>query len=251
MSEEGVVDAPDPAEKGEGTPAAAKQDMVPVSVLTATRRDLEAKYEPQIEALRAEIAALKTPREEPKKKEFTKAELDEMVAGGQLTAAAAEEIQQQQVEERITRKAEAVAEVTIESRTRAKEIDSEIKAYVERYPDAGKQHSEEWTKVKKKFDMLVGRGHPVNLATELTALELVYGDLSAKPKKGLVVREANPEGGSGSDGSERGSQDGAPRDLSPMQKKHYERLIDRGMYKDWSDPDLKKEIAFAKKKRAA
>lgn len=203
---------------------------------TVTVADLQAQLETlRLEAaeLRGKLSAAPAPKVEDVR-EFSRAELDEQVTLGKITQAQADQIIDNQVDRRIDKRVgEKVDAKSINDR-----LDAEIDEYAGLKPDIRKNGSPDRDRVAEEFKYLVQNGSPETKATELAALRAVFGPLSrlkAAAAAGEGRRETHKEGSGGAGSEEPGTRtDGAPKGLTARQRDHYQKSIDKGLYRDWA-----------------
>lgn len=246
-SDEKGVTEQDPASKGDGSQGAAdpKDKMVPVSVLEATRADLKG----QIARLVGEVESLKagspSKTAEPEKV-FTRAQLNASVASGDITQDQADELFEAQLEKKLTAKIKTETVSTVGAAEQSRTVQGKIDGYVDAYPDLVKEDSDLRAKVQVEFDELVSLGDsPKDVATQLKAIRAVCGPLKAKGRK-AAPDTFDDTGGTGDNG-EKPDTAGWAKGLGATQKKHYQKLIDRGIYKGASDPKLLSELKLVRK----
>jgi hypothetical protein len=156
--------------------------------------------------LEERLAASEAKSAPPKKEEasyLTRQQLRAAVNEGQIDEDQMEEIWATQ--NRSIQKSDV--EDLLESRDRTREVvtrvSSETQKYIDAYPDITKQDSDEWRKVKREYDYLVGLGDSHNDATQLKALRAAFGPADrARPKdRTAQLRETVSETSSAGGGS--------------------------------------------------
>ena len=237
--------AASPASKSQGEEGKAPGgDYVKRSQFVAALNDVSRKADAAIaeaNELRRQLAAASA---KPEVKPATRGELNQMVAAGTLTQEQADKIFEDQIVDRVTRAAQATASTTVSATERNRTLAAEVKEYETLVPEAWEAGSPERAKAEKEFNRLVARGMPSDGLTELVALQTAFGPLevlraAASAKGGS--EETHAETGGYRPGKGSGTEDGAPKGLTPQQHKHYSRLIDQGTYKDWKE--VKAELA--------
>jgi hypothetical protein len=226
------------------TPKAPEKPVITAEQLEAEKRAAAAEGEAKglKEALKA-IPAKEKPKAEAK--EFTRAELRAQVNDGKITEDQMDDILERQLEAKLTKKAEEIAERKISSSQTAISVADQIAAYVGVYPDINKEGSATRAKIQAAFDELVGlKDDPSALTTELKAIKMALGPLKAGAGR-RPAPEAHEDVGAGSDSDSKPAE-GWAKGLSPKLKKHYEKQIDRGIYKSHSDPRLIAELKYAR-----
>lgn len=218
---------------------------------TVSKAELEAertranRLELEMAELRGRLDGLfqvkPTNQSEPPK-QYTRAELDSMVAEGKINQAQADEAYEQQVE----RRAEGAAVRVIEARDLGKSVTAQIDDYAASIPNVLKAGTPERAKVEKEFQILVKNGSPANKATELAALRSAFGDISVvRQAQGHRHVESHQESG-GNGGRGDGAppnRDGVPASVPAHKVGYYQKMIDQGMYRNWSDVETVEKFA--------
>lgn len=234
--------------KADGSNGAADraEKMVPVSVLQATRADLNgqiARLASEVDSLKAG-AAPKT-NAEPEKT-FTRAQLRASVNAGDISEDQMDEILESQLEKKIAVRVETTARTTVQTTETARTVQGEIDKYVDAHPDLIVTDSELRAKVQGEFDYLVKFGdNPKDPATQLKAIRAAVGPLTQQGRRKQPEHHEDVGGGGGE--SERTETAGWAKGLSATQKKHYDKLINSGVYKGATDPKLVAELKFIRK----
>jgi hypothetical protein len=200
-----------------------------------------ARAEGKAAALETVVAA--KPAKQQTEKTFTRQELRALVNEGKITEDEMDETLTKQLRASITSEVKA----TVSAENTAKAVSDEIARYVEAFPDINVEGTTLRAKVQAEFEDLVKGGSPNTLATERAAIKIACGPLNIsagrRPKP-----DAHEETGSGASGEGgKPDTDGPFKGLSANQKKHYQKMIDRGIYKGASDPKLVAELKLARK----
>jgi len=195
------------------------------------RQSLETKF--------AEVSGKVDALSQKPAKEFTRAELQARVDEGNLTQAEADRIYEDQLQQKVTADVTKKVESSAEQKALAQRIGMEIQKYVSVLPDIEAEGSENRGRVTREYQRLVSLGYPDNVQTELTALMAAFGppELLSKGRE----KQKETYQGVGSDGGETSQKEAAPK-LPAHVKTHYSKMIEKGMYEGWDDPNLKKEI---------
>lgn len=211
----------------------------PIEELRAqlAQRDLE------MAELRGRLSAqTATPPPAPVKV-WTRAELENQVALGQMTEEAASQVYEAQIQRRV----DETVKSTVDVRSLVDRLDAELTEYETLRPDVLKAGSADRQRVAAEYQYLTRNGSPETKATELAALRAVFGPI-AKLKAASAAtsrRETHQEGGSGDGGADNADtrQDGSPKGLSARERQFYQRGIDDGRYADWKAVEA--ELAYA------
>lgn len=221
-------------------------------VITAEQLDAEKRAsaaEGEAKGLKEAIKAIPQPKEKAQPaKEFTRAELRAKVNAGEITEDQKDDILERQNRSSFLKEAEAIAERKVSTSRAAASVGDQIAAYVGVFPDINKEGSATRAKIQAAFDELVElKDDPAALSTELKAIKIALGPLKTGAGR-RPAPDAHEDVGSGNDGDNKPVTDGWAKGLSPKLKKHYEKQIDRGIYKGHADPRLVAELKFARQR---
>ena len=194
-----------------------------------------------------ETAAKPPPATEPAKI-WTKAELRKAIDDGQITEIQAEDVLERQREAQIARQVAEGVKAAVSETTTKQMVEEGLAAYKELIPELNTPGSEPWQRGKAQFDYLVKLGQPKSHATELVALQALYGPVDKlKQAKGAANEPETHQDG----GSDEGPGVAAPKKLrlSGDEKRYYGDLINKGIYKDWAQVEA--EMKFANQRLRA
>lgn len=202
--------------------------------LNSKRLAAEAKLAGALSAVK-QPAAPAAPAAAPQQQQFIPLSvLRQKVDAGEITQEQMDAVWENQIVARATQQALA----TFQSQAQGKSVEQQIAQYKELVPAIVEPGTPDRTRITKEFQTLVANGSPNNLATELAALRVVYGDVNrlAQRIKGRPAgSEATQDGGSGTgDGGSTGKLSKFQEGLTPKQREYYRQQIDKGTYKDWS-----------------
>lgn len=227
-------------------------ELVPKTQFIAALNSAERKRQSESAALQARIDALEAqvkakPAEAPKR--YTRAQLSAAVAAGEITQEQADAHIEQQIREDANAGAERVALNTITAVERKKQVDSEIARYTAVAPEILDDDHDTRKDIKRAFNELVALGDsPKDVATQVKAIRQVLGpiDRLEKSRSGRSQHEHHREtgGGGGGGGGERQKTGKLSDQLNAEGRKHYEKGIEQGRYKDWAAVD--DELKYAK-----
>ena len=210
-----------------------------VDEMVSQARGEAAQQAAEAARLRAENEALKAKPKEDAPKQWSRAELNALVADGKITQDAADATIDRQVREAAERAGRTAAAAEVAQRERAGLIARQLKDYRELVPSAWEAGSKERAKVEREYNALIELGQAPNQATEVAALRAALGDPADIRASRATGRNGPGESHEEIGGGERpgdGSKDtgeGPPKDITPRQKAHYESMISKGHYKDW------------------
>lgn len=186
---------------------------------------------------------------------YTWDQLQQAVQNGEITEATAQHIYSEQNKRSAEETARRVAREERAEEQREARLNGEIAAYHSKIPDLKVEGSADFARVQSEYKNLVEMGYDDNKRTALVALSRIYGPASAiaKQSEQEPSRDTHKEGSSGpDDGGADNSEAGddafgkPPSGLSKAQSRHYSRMLDQGIYKDWNE--VREELKFAKKR---
>ena len=179
-------------------------------------------------------------KDEPER--YTKQQLREAVATGQMTQDQADDLWDTQREAEITQKVVGAVTANTAQSKAAERVDADLSRYKELAPDLMVEGSETRNEVAKRYQYLLTIGAPPGPATQLAAANAALGpiDRLEKKGKGRVVTQTHEETGGG--GGEKGTKKTLLEQAPPRYKAHYEQLLSKGL----TTPEkVEKELARA------
>lgn len=194
-------------------------------------------------------AAQEPPKQEPV---YTRAQLRALVDEGKIT----EDAMDAQLEKQMIAKARAEAQSVVAQGNAQADVGKTIDQYTQAIPDLNSEDSEARDKAEQAYEALEKRfGAPTNdqERQKLTAaaLEVAFGPvdkLQARVKElSNKERQHHQEQGGGEKAGDK-SDDGSLKGLDAKARGYYQKQIDTGMYKDWSEVNEMLKKAPAKTK---
>ena len=200
-----------------------------------------------------EARAAKEAKASQPAQQFTRTQLNELVEAGKLTQDAADAILENQIVDRATRAATEKATQEVAGREQQRTTTEQLAEFQALVPDAWVPGTSERESVESAYRDLVASGlKGTKEQLEVAALRAAFGaPASIRKARGLGKNgpsESFEDTGGAGGGNRRGageSTDGPPRGLTARQVQHYERGIQAGRYKGWSD--VREELKFASK----
>src|SRR5262252_3872815 len=258
VSEKGANESDPNNPSGEGSPGAADPKEIEglKAALTAERKGRQsaesrlARLEGTVEGLKARPSSSPA---EAAPRIFTRAELRAAVDAGKITEEQMDAQLETQMETKLEKKLRAEFEAATVETQAASQIDAQMAAYIEAHPDLLDADSDLRAKVQEEFNYFTGvlKQNPKAKSTELAAIRSAVGSLAPKGKR--KEPEASGEETGGSDGGKSsgggGGEEGWKKGLPPALKAHYQKQIDKGIYKGPDDKRLLAEVAIARKAR--
>lgn len=176
----------------------------------------------------------------PPERFYTRAELNDAVVTGTMAQATADEIHDRQEQRRIMNAAAAA----VQNHSAEQTVSAEIGEYKRLVPDILVEGSAEHGRLKEEYQRQIARGLPQTIATELVALEIVFGKASAleaaKNPKRNNEHHQDVGGGDGTPGRVTGPLSKIPA----RNREYYQDQIRKGMYTGPDDPDLLAELKY-------
>jgi hypothetical protein len=230
---EGQGHSPEPGSEGQGLNIAARPSYD--EILEENRR-LKATREQVGGGGGGQQAAAAAPTPTV----YTRNQINTFVMEGRISEEQGQAILDQQQADLARTAGEQAAQRYVSDAMRGQRTLGEIDRYKRSIPGLKNSSSDSYAKVARAYRDLVSDGQPDNdYATELLALRIAFGDivLIEKTDSGEGRRETNPEGDSGN--SPPGDGDTAPPDKAASdmprdQARYYKDLLDKGIYRDWS-----------------
>jgi hypothetical protein len=230
-----------PKERVDAMIAKATADANAKAEAAEKRALLESERRKDLEARTQHPAAPPAPTP-PEKPPPTRAQLRALVDEGQITQDEMDAEIERQIEARVTQTVSSAQD----TKDRAAKINEEIDLYMERIGDLKDPTSDNHQRIRAEYAALRKRGYENDATTELLALRSVFGDPEKVkiPETGNVDREtdATTHAGGGSEGRDEPEDagDGSPKGLDKDFKDYYSKAIEKGRFKGWDDPNLKK-----------
>jgi hypothetical protein len=201
-----------------------------------------AELQRQVNELKAAQAKADAP------KEATLAELNRLVATGDITQAQADAVWEKQQKAQTERVVAAKVAEHMTAAQHSQWIESQLQGYRQLVGAAWEAGTPERAKVEAEFQYLTGLGQPSSKATEVAALRAAFGDVeslrtSRTARPGSSETHSETGGGKPAGGGPSGGLK-----LDERQRQHYTRLIDQGLYKDWSEVEA--ELKATPKRKA-
>lgn len=176
----------------------------------------------------------------PPEKTWTRSELNDQVLTGALTQDTADAILDRQVERRIV----SIAQNTVQTQTMTQTAQREIDRYKALIPNAAEEGTTERDLLVAEYRELVSLGQPETIATELAALKIAFGKLSAIEAARASRQTAEFHQDTGGGDSSPGKAKGPLAKIPARFREHYQDMIKKGQYSGEDDPDLLAELKY-------
>jgi len=207
-------------------------------------REARARAEGELEAIRNMRES--TPAT-PSVPEYSWSQLQGYIDEGKISMAQALEYREAQMRREAERKAEEKVKSYLETTRRHDAVQQELAKYKEAIPEAIQVGTPERQRLEQEFRYLVGLGYDSqDPKTEILAARAAFGDPSTiKQRKSsqTIPLERGTMQDTHAPGKPKPSEKDPLTTLTPDQKKHYQRMIDRGVYPNgWAD--VKNELTW-------
>lgn len=211
------------------------------SRLRAALASQEAKLRTEFEARLAEATAKKP---DPPKR-YTRQELKAAVEAGQISETQADEILENQIRDEVTATARNEARAVVTSASREGRVESDIARYKAVAPEILDTGHETRHRLRESYNYFLSLGDKPGTATELKALHAVLGPIEKleRARSGRFSSDSHRETGGGEAGKPRTKSGKLTDRLNADAKRHYEKQIEKGLYKDWGDVET--ELKYA------
>lgn len=215
-------------------------------------REALAELRGRVDAQAAQTQASQQQTQEAKPT-YTRAQLQAAVDEGKIDEATRDDILYQQAQEQILAKVEerfAEREEREKASAAASKVLSELTEYKENIPDIMREGSDIRSRVFEEIQNLQRLfGEPKNEEElnkmQLQAARTILGPVSKIREKTREKRQTAQEtGGSGDGQPPAKGPANAPKNMNDRLKSYYEGQIQKGVYKGWDDPTLKKEMEY-------
>ena len=180
--------------------------------------------------------------------EYTWEQLEGLIADGKITLGKAAAYREKIVREQATKEAEERLKTQLSSTSHQTTVTSELARYKAAVPEITQAGTPERIRVEREFAYLVNTlGYPRTYATELAATRAALGDPETVERAAQAKRSTQKESFVETHSSQ---QKPAPNPKDPVlkltqrEKDHYQRMIERGRYKDWNE--VKEELEWQK-----
>jgi hypothetical protein len=216
-----------------------------------SERERAARLQGELDALSkiSQAKAEDATKDVPKR--YTWQQLQQAVDDNKITMADAVAYERETVKLEAKREAQQIVTTALETTRKQSTIQSEHGRYTAALPELRDQNSNEFKKVAQEFTYLVNvlgydKDDP---KTEVIAIRNAHGSpeeimarkeaAKIKPQERETMQENSASGG----GSNKPPKKDPLSTLSPAQKEHYNRMISRGVYKNWGE--VKAELEWA------
>lgn len=186
---------------------------------------------------------------------YTWNELEEAITAGKITRGDAQEYREKVLRQQFEREADAKVNAAVNQQLTLTRVASDIESYKSALPSVNEPGSAEHNLVVAEYqDIIETYGAPKDRLTELKyqrdALKRALGPVD-KLRKPVATPKPKQEPVQDMGTDHRPSSNAKPKDilstLSTEQKKHYEKMISKGVYSGWND--VKDELNWTRDKK--
>jgi hypothetical protein len=189
------------------------------------------------------------PKAEPEK-QYTRAELQALVDDSTISEIERDQRLEDQLRVKILAEVRAENKVQNDANQSANKTQGEFDAYTKMRPDLLVKGSPDHNLASEEYAKLLKMGCEPGALTELIAVRNKFGP-SEKIQE-INDRETHAEGAGGQTGDPASQKSSGWRgDCSKDEVAYYEEMIKTGQYSGEADPNFKKDVAFAAKRRKA
>lgn len=250
---EGVEQAPESAHE----PEAKKPQYIPkdrFDQVYARAKDAELRAQQAREEkarLEGELEAMKrTPPVQvaPTPPRYTPAQLQAMVDEGKATIGQVLAYQEESVRLDVEKKVDERLDAKLKESSKTTTLQRELGQYKQVVPEVLQPGTPERLAVEKEYAYLVDLGYSASdPRTELMAVRAALGSvetIQAKRKSKTIPTERETmQDTQSSGGAKTGGEPDLLKKLTSAERTHYQRMIDRGVYKGWDE--VREERKFA------
>ena len=211
-------------------------------------RERAARLEGELEALRKQPAATAQPVTPAR---YTGAQLQSYIDEGKITVGQALAYQEESLKLEAARLVDQKVEEKLSTVTRQSTVQREVSRYQEAIPDITVPGTEARQKLEGEFRYLVSMGYDAkDPKTEVLAARAAFGDpdlIKQRQAARTITTGRDTMQDIAANGKPKPSEKDPLKDITAAQRQHYQRMIDRGVYKGWAE--VKEELAFVPPRR--
>lgn len=219
----------------------------------ARTKDAEVKLQAEREQrarLEGELEALKRtppPQAAPTPPRYSAAQLQQMIDEGKATVGQVLAYQEETLRKELDSKVEEKVRTSLATTSKASTLQQEMDRYKHVVPEVTQEGTPERQKVTQEFSYLVGLGYDAHdPRTELMAVRAALGSVETiqerrKAKTIPTGRETMQD--IQSNGGAKAGEPDVLKKMTAAQRQHYQRMIDRNVYKGWDE--VRDELKFA------
>lgn len=206
-------------------------------------REARARVEGELSALKA---TPQTPVETKADPRLTWAQLQAGIEDGRISQAQAFDYRDETIKKEMEAKFDTKLKQDRETRDRGTTVHTELSQYRTLLPESVTPGTPERKKVEAAFLDLVQLGYDhMDPRTELLAARQAFGSVSLLKERQAaksIPQERDTMQDIAAAGKPKPDAKDPLKTISSDQRKHYQRMIDRGMYKGWSE--VREELQF-------
>jgi len=211
-------------------------------------RERAARLEGELEALRKQPAAAPAAATPAR---YTGAQLQSYIDEGKITVGQALAYQEESLKLETSRLVDQKVEEKLSTATRQSTVQREVSRYQEAIPDITVPGTEARQKLEREYAYLVNMGYDArDPKTEVLAARAAFGDpdlIKQRQAARTITTGRDTMQDIAANGKPKPSEKDPLKDLSSSQRQHYQRMIDKGVYKGWAE--VKEELAFVPPRR--
>lgn len=207
-------------------------------------REHRARLEGELEAMKRQPP----PQTAPTPPRYSAAQLQAMIDEGKATVGQVLAYQEETMRLEMDRKLDEKVQATLKASAKTSTLQQEMDRYKATVPEVTQEGTPERQQVVKEFNYLVGLGYDASdPRTELMAVRAALGSVETiqerrKSKSIPTGRETMQDIQASGGGKPQGEPD-VLKKMTAAQRQHYQRMIDRNVYKGWDE--VREELKFA------
>lgn len=243
----------DEAEAGTGlpeaeAPAQSGKQYIPkdrFDQVYARTKDAEVKLQQERETrarLEGELEALKRqppPQAAPTPPRYSATQLQAMIDEGKATVGQVLAYQEESLRMEMDRKLEEKVQAHLSTSAKTSSLQQELARYRSAIPEVAQVGTPERVKAEQEFNYLVGIGYDAkDPRTELMALRVAHGSIEsieARRTAKTIPTGRETMQDIQSPGGVKQSEPDVLKKMTAAQRQHYQKMLDRGVYKGWDE----------------
>lgn len=179
---------------------------------------------------------------------YSAAQLQAMIDDGKATVGQVLAYQEETLRLEMDRKLEEKVKATLATTTKTSTLQQEMDRYKATVPEVTQEGTPERQQVVKEFNYLVGLGYDAHdPRTELMAVRAALGSVETiqerRKSKSIPTGRETMQDIQASGGGKPSGEPDVLKKMTAAQRQHYQRMIDRNVYKGWDE--VRDELKFA------
>lgn len=206
-------------------------------------REQRARLEGELEALRR----TPPPQAAPPPPRYSAAQLQQMIDEGKATVGQVLAYQEETLRKELATTLDEKVQATLTATAKTSSLNQEMERYKAVVPEVIQEGTPERQKVTQEFSYLVSLGYDArDPRTELMAVRAALGSvetIQAKRAAKTIPTGRETMQDIQANGGAKASEPDVLKKMTAAQRQHYQRMIDRNVYKGWDE--VRDELKFA------